>query len=190
MRSTIVPVLVCTVFASVLCGQTTGYPSLNDYTINCVGCGTTTTTCWSSGVGGGTGGVSGSTSCTPLYFNVSAGGTFTFSVSCSPGTQVWMFTNPCFCSPCNLPLGPICGIPFTSCGATTNQSVDLNLSCGINLLFNGFASGTGIYSVTVTVPPLPPGLCLQVATQAAIMSTIACVGPIIVSQAYDVFVGG
>ena len=103
---------------------------------------------------------------------------------------MWIFTNPCFCSPCNLPLGPICGIPFTSCGATTNQSVDLNLSCGINLLFNGFASGTGIYSATVTVPPLPPGLCLQVATQAAIMSTIACVGPILVSQAYDVFVGG
>jgi hypothetical protein len=189
MRSTLVTVLVGALLATALFGQTTGIPFMNDYTITCVGCGSATSTCWSSGMGGGLGGVSGSTSCTPLNFNLAAGGTFTFTVTCTPGAQVFIYTNPCLCSPCWLPLGPICGIPFTACGATTNQSVDLNVGCGLNLLFTGFASGTGVFSVTVTVPALPPMTCLQLATQAAITGSISCAGPVVVSQAYDIFVG-
>ena len=182
-------VVVSALSTVVLPAQTTGVPFMNDYTINCTGCSTAGSTCWSSGVGGGSGGVSGSTSCTPLFFNLSAGGTFTFTVTANPGAQVFILTNPCACSPCFLWLAPICGVPFTACGATTNQSVDLDLTCPLNTLFSGFANGFGVYSVTVTVPPLPPGFCTQMSTQAAILGSIACAGPIVVTQAYDVLIG-
>jgi hypothetical protein len=192
MRIQVAAVVAAVVLAALpLRSQTTGIPGLNDYTITCVGCSPAPSGCWSSGVGGGTGGVSGSTSCTPLYFNLSAGGTFTLSVSTTPGATVWIFTNPCLCTPCFAPLTPICGIPFTSCGGITNESVDLNLGfgCPLTQIFMGVAGGGGVFSATVTMPPLPPFVCLQLSTQAAVSSPFACVGPVIVTQAYDVYAG-
>jgi hypothetical protein len=123
-------------------------------------------------------------------FDVSAGGTFTLTVTCSPGAQVFIFSDPCACSPCFLALPPICPFPLTACGGTTNQSVDLNLSCGFGLLFSGFANIFGVYSVTVSLPPLPPATCIQASTQAVILGSIACAGPIIATQAYDITLGG
>jgi hypothetical protein len=186
MRSSIVVfVFAAVLLANGLMGQTTGIPGLNDFTVTCAGCGTGSfPACWGPGPSGGTGGVSGSTSCTTLYFDVSAGGTFTLAVTALPGSTVTIFNNPCACSPCFLPLPPICGIPFTSCGNTTNLSVDLNLSCGINILFSGGANTAGIYANTITIPPLPPGTCIQMGIQAAISGSISCAGPFIVSQAY------
>jgi hypothetical protein len=174
--------------AGVVQGQTTGIPFVNDYTITCVGCTAAPTGCWSSGNPGGLGGVSGSTSCTPLFFNLSAGGTFTFTVTTTPGAFVTMFTSPCLCTPCWLPLTPICPYPLTACGGITNQSVDLNVGCGLNTLFSGVAVGR-VVSVTITVGPLPPGACIQLGTQAAITGSIACAGPVIVTQAYSLFAG-
>jgi hypothetical protein len=189
MRLEIVKIAVAVLLAaSCVLGQTTGIPFVNDYTITCVGCGTTPTSCWSTGVGGGAGGVSGSTSCTPLYFNLSGGGTFTFTVTTTPGATVTIFTTPCLCTPCWLPLAPICGFPLTACGGITNQSVDLNVGCGLNTLFSGVAVG-GVFSTTVTLPPLPPGACIQLGTQAAITGSLSCAGPVIVTQAYSIFAG-
>lgn len=171
-------------------GQTTGVPGMNDYTINCVGCGTTNPPCFPATATPGAGGVSGSTSCTPLWFNVSAGGTFTFQVSCAPNVPVSIFLDFCPCIPCWLPLPPVCGIPFTACGGTTNQSVDIDLTCPWSTPFSGTSSPTGVFTATIIVPPLPPLTCVRLSTQALVGSNLACVGPFLVSQAYDLYLGG
>lgn len=189
MRSNIVAFVIGGVLLATVCGaQTTGIPGLNNFTMTCAGCGTGGyVSCFGAGNFGGPGGVSGSTSCTPLYFDVAAGGTFTLMVTTLPGATVQFFYNSCPCSLCNVPLSPICGLPLTSCGFTTNQSVDLNLGCGVTLLGSGSVNTAGFFGLSITVPPLPPSTCITLSIQAAIFGGPACSGPVIVTQAYRVF---
>lgn len=176
--------------ASCVVGQTTGVPLANDFTVTCVGCGTTPSLCWPPGATPGLGGISGSTSCNPLFFDLSGGGTFTLAVTCVPGGQVTIFTDPCPCTPCFAPLGPTClPIPFTACGASTNQSVDLDFTCPLSVLVSGFTNTAGVFTVTFTIPPLPPFTCLRLSSQAVVFPGPACAGPFVLTQAYDINIG-
>ncbi len=195
MRSLILALVVSAAFvAPDVRGQTTGVPFINDLTVTCAGCGIGTSACWPPSTVGGPGGVSGSTSCTPLYFDLSVAGTFTIAVTTAPGAQVIILIDPCPCVPCFLPLPIFCPgaifIPFTACGGTSNQSVDIDLTCAWSILVQGNASTAGLYTFTFPLGPLPPNTCIRASTQAAIITNaFACGGPLIVSQAYDLNLG-
>src|ERR1043166_3609049 len=131
MRSSVaIAHLALTVFGAAAAAQTTGVPGINDYTITCAGCATGAP----AGCGfapGGLGGISGSTSCPTLTFDMTIGGTLNFGVSSIPGSPITIFYNFCPCFPCYalLPPANCAAIPFTTCSTTTNQTVDLNLTC-------------------------------------------------------------
>ena len=111
-------------------------------------------------------------------------------VTCPPGATVMVLIDPCPCVPCFVPLPIFCPgttlLPFTACVGTTNQSVDIDLTCAWSTLFSGVANTAGVFSVTFPLGPLPPNVCVRASTQAAILTNaFACSGPLLLSQAYD-----
>src|SRR5688572_6944751 len=167
--------LAVSLAAAAAVAQVTGVPGTNDYTINGLG--------------------SGGTSCVPLCFP-NGGVTLNLAVSAPLGAIAIAFFNFCPCQTCQLP-GPTnaCAppIPLTACGATTNQSLDLDLSppCGLPISFTMLVNTAGVYSASVAIPPLP-GLPCSVATlstQAIVFSTCglgltAVPGPFVLTQSF------
>jgi hypothetical protein len=192
MRASILTIVLIAqlVPASCLRAQTTGVPFVNDLTITCAGCGSGYSNCWIPGTTGGPGGISGGTSKELLFFEVSAGGTFTIMVTCAPGSQVHVFMSPVPCLTCSLALAPVCGIPVTACGLTTNQSVDLDLASPLDDFASGASSASGVFSFTTTLAPMPFGLCIEASIQAAIIGPASSCAPLLVSQAYYLGLGG
>lgn len=156
--------------------QTTGVIGINDYTINSAGSGTTscTTQCYN----------------TPVALNL--------NVSTAPGNFVifvWSFC-PCFG-------GFVCGganaclpaIPFTACGSTTNQSLDLQLGCATVLLGTFVANAAGNASTLLPIPTLSlPPCSFPMSTQALILDLCGAglpilPGPWVLTQSYDVQFG-
>ncbi len=152
--------------------QTTGAFCANDYTIN--------------------GLVPGSTSCPPPL--VFPGGPSRFTViTRNPGVPVILLVSlvtPCcpglICLP---PSG--CPIPFTACGGTTNQSLDicpnlLQFPCGVTV--PDPATGCGICNVVIAIPP-----GINFTTQAVILDPAPPLGrcgvpgfDFLLTQAYEV----
>lgn len=155
--------------------QVTGVPGTNDYTINSLG--------------------SGGTSCVPLCFP-NGGVTLNLAVSAPLGAIAIAFFNFCPCLTCQLP-GPTnsCAppIPLTACGASTNQSLDLDLSppCGLPISFTMLVNTAGVYSASVPIPTLPGIPCgvATLSTQAIVFSSCglgltAVPGPFVLTQSY------
>jgi hypothetical protein len=151
--------------------QTTGVPGINDYTVN--------------------GLTSGSMSCTtqcnatPVNLNL--------AVSTVPGNIVIFAFSfcPCFSGfACAGPNACLPAIPTTACGASTNQSLDIQLGC-VTTFFAGVA-GTAGATMTLSIPSLGaiPPCSVQLATQAIVIDTCGVglsflPGPFVLTQAYD-----
>ncbi len=151
--------------------QTTGIPCINDYTII---------------TPAGLGGVSGSTSCTPLpipgggpaVLGVSGGATailaliFVKGTPCAPGT---------FCLPPS-----VCPIPFTACAGTTNLSYDLTLPIPPITFVCPMVPVPGTPCTACIIPVvLPPGVMFS--TQAVIFDFVCGTFlDLLPTQAYDV----
>ncbi len=156
--------------------QTTGVVGINDYTINSAG--------------------SGSTSCTTQCYNTSV--TLNLNVSTAPGNFVIFAWSFCPCSAgfvCGGPNACLPAIPFTACGSTTNQSLDLQLGCVV-MFFGPVAANTaGNASLPLSIPTLSlPPCSFPLATQAVIIDLCGVglsilPGPFVLSQSYDVLFG-
>lgn len=153
--------------------QTTGVPCINDYTIVDPA---------------GLGGVSGSTSCTPLAFP--GGGPVTLSISgSSTAVLCLVLVKGTPCSPGTLCLPPsFCPIPFSACGGTTNLSYDLTLPVPTPAFVCPMVPVPGAPCTTCIIPvPLPPSITFS--TQAVILD-FTCGPPsffhVLPTQAYDV----
>lgn len=182
--------LLCTLpllLASTASAQVTGVCGVNDLTI--------------SGFG------SGSTSCTPTP--PMGGAPVTLTATAGPTAFMTIFViDFCPCVPCTVALPPalVCvkPIPFSACGGTTNQSLDIPLfTCPVAppLLFavpnvpggppcaDGTAPAT---SATLPLGPIPAGLPagFVASTQALILdpvcSTIFFGNHALLTQAYDI----
>lgn len=141
----------------------TGVPFVNDYTIN--------TTCLSA-----------STSCNPCSYVSPI--TMSFDVTTTPGMPVVFAFGFCPCSADFAFLPPVaCGLPFTSFGATTNQSIDISLGCPITFIV-GTSLATGVANITFPVPLLTAPITLS--TQAAVVG-LPCAAPtaFVMTQAYS-----
>ncbi|MCI0587741.1 MAG: hypothetical protein L0323_12945 [Planctomycetes bacterium] len=171
--------------ASPSTSQTTGVCGANDLLVN--------------------GAVPGSTSCVP---SGPWGSTpITLSVDGSPAAVATIFvisTCPCFAGAlCRLASPTTCPgvIPFTACGATTNQSLDVICGAGCVCLFliapnlAAPACPTGVGRTTATLPlgPIPPSVPpgFVVSVQAAVFEVPPlCASPtwgVVKTQAYDIF---
>jgi hypothetical protein len=156
--------------------QTTGVPGINDYTINGVG--------------------SGSTSCTTQCFNTPVN--LSLDVSTAPGNfviYVWSFC-PCFGGfVCGGPNACLPAIPFSACGSTTNQSLDLQLGCVLTTFGPVQANTAGLANLVLPFPTLSlPPCSFPMATQAVILDLCGAgisilPGPFVFSQSYNVLFG-
>ncbi len=163
--------------AAPLLAQTTGVAGINDYTVN--------------------GSTPGSTSCASLCFP-NGNLPLTFAVNTVPGNPVLVVVTDCPCRGCITPwFNNTCSpaIPpasFPLC-AGTNQSLDLFLGPGCNVIFLAWmtANAAGQASMTVNVPPFTTPPCSQVfATQAIVIDACGTggpttgPGPFVITQAY------
>lgn len=162
--------------ATVGLAQTTGVIGINDYTIN------------SS--------TSGATSCTTQCYTTPV--SLSLDVSTAPGNFVIYIWSFCPCSAgfvCGGPNACLPGIPFTACGATTNQSLDLQLGCVITFFGPAMANSAGIANFVLPIPTLSlPPCSFPLATQALILDVCGVglpilPGPWVLSQSYDVLFG-
>jgi hypothetical protein len=175
MRSLLLASLAAVFLAAATGAQTTGVPCINDYTIN--------------------GGVSGSTSCTPI--SVPGGGVLSLKVSTSPTAIAVIFvfrtgSGACVAPTLCLPpvLSPLCPVPFTACAATTNQSIDIGIPFtivpGPLCLTIPDTSMPGCRACFLSVP-VPAGISFG--TQAAVIDPL-CFSlfglDLMVTQAYQV----
>jgi len=165
--------------------QTTGVCGANDLLVN--------------------GALPGSTSCVP---SGPWGSTpITLSVDGSPAAVATIFVlSTCPCSAgasCRLPSPTTCPgfIPFTACGSTTNQSLDILCVPGCVCFFLAApnlaapACPTGVGRTTATLPlgPIPASIAsgFVVSVQAAVLETPPlCASPtwgLVKTQAYDIF---
>lgn len=156
--------------------QTTGVVGMNDLTVNSLG--------------------SGSTSCTTLCFP-NGGLTLNLNVSAPPGAIAIAFFGFCPCTTCTLP-GPtntcLPTIPNTACGASTNQSLDLDMTaaCGIVASFvMSNSTGTPGTSMSLNIPAFTGLACTNatLSVQAAVidpcgLGLFGVVGPFVMTQSY------
>jgi hypothetical protein len=166
--------LLASLLAGAAVAQTTGVPGTNDLEVN--------------GLGGG------QASCVNLCFpngNVA----LSYTVNGPVGAFVLIAFNFCPCSPCSLS-GPanacVPSLPFTACGATTNQSLDLdtNAACGPLLLLVPTVTSAGTLALNINIPPIPGPPCTNVALSAQAVIFDPCgnglnglAGAFLVSQA-------
>lgn len=162
--------------AAAAVAQTTGVPGMNDLTVNSLG--------------------SGSTSCTTLCFP-NGGLTLNLNVSAPPGAFAIALFGLCPCTTCTLP-GPTNScfptIPNTACGASTNQSLDIDMTaaCGIVASFVMVNStGTLGTSMSLNIPAFTGLPCTNatLSVQAAVidpcgMGLLGVTGPFVMTQSY------
>jgi len=165
--------LVSLTLAVPVLAQTAGVVGINDYTINSLGSLSTscTTQCYA----------------TPINLGL--------NVSTAPGNFVmflWSFC-PCFGGfVCGAPNPCLPSIPFTACGSTTNQSLDLQLGCVLMTFGPVQANTAGNASLILPIPLLGLSPCsFPLATQAVILDLCGVglpilPGPFVFSQSYDV----
>ncbi|MEM7311266.1 MAG: hypothetical protein AAF682_31660 [Planctomycetota bacterium] len=169
MRLLSLLLLALSAFALPTAAQTTGFPGYNDYMVDGLG--------------------SGSTSAAVMA--VASGSDVKFTVNTAPGAPVLFAFSPCPATP-----GAVCAgfstctfLPATACGGVANQSIDINLGCGVTNLF-AVADATGNASVAVPLPASSVGLTFS--TQAYVLPPDGpCPGtvlPGLLTQAYDVVV--
>ena len=156
-------------FSTSTSAQTTGFAGINDYTVDGIGAGSTSS--W--------------------VVAVASGSDVKFNVHTEPGAPVLFAFSPCLSTP-----GAVCAgfstctfLPATACGGTANQSIDLNLGCGLSNVVE-VADATGNASIAVPLPASAAGLTFS--TQAYILPPDGpCPGtvlPGLLTQAYDVVV--
>jgi hypothetical protein len=153
--------------------QTTGVVGINDYTINGVG--------------------SGSTSCTAVCHATPVN--LSLDVSTAPNNIVVYVLSFCPCFGgfvCGGPNPCLPAIPFSACGATSNQSFDLQLGCVTQILGIAVANTAGNANLPLPLPFVgpAPACSIPTATQAIILDVCGVglpflPGPFVLSQSYD-----
>jgi hypothetical protein len=124
---TLAALLLAALPAAPLAAQTTGFPFVNDLTVN--------------------GSIPGSTSCNLVN---STAVPHTYQITAAPNTPCALFFSLCLCSGGFIPL------PAATCPFLMTQSIDILLAAGCpTFSWNGITNATGVYSITLPASSVP-----------------------------------
>jgi hypothetical protein len=124
---TLAALLLAALPAAPLAAQTTGFPFVNDLTVN--------------------GSFPGSTSCNLVN---SMGLPHTYQITAAPGSPVFLFFSLCPCS------GGFVPLPAATCPFPMAQSIDVMIAAGCpTFSFGGTTNAVGVYSITFPASTAP-----------------------------------